>query len=121
MYFFYAGNFLDPEKDLFDHKDDNNGNNVKFSLRKPSHPEDDLCYIYPGKAESLAACTFNSTSKTFLVIHGWTVSRKQPVETCLPSLPQGFCLLCTTLETGGAIFDQNLVLSCLTGYITDKQ
>lgn len=68
------GNFLDPEKDLFDHKDDNNGNNVKFSLRKPSHPEDDMCYIYPGKAESLAACTFNSTSKTFLVIHGWTVS-----------------------------------------------
>lgn len=68
------GNLLDPVKDLFEHRDDTNQSLVKFSLRKPSHPEDDLCYIHPGKAESLTACTFNSTSKTFLVIHGWTLS-----------------------------------------------
>ncbi|XP_056133872.1 lipoprotein lipase [Lampris incognitus] len=68
------GNFLDPLKDLFNHKDNTKGTVAKFSLRKPSQPEDDLCYLIPGKPESLAACTFNSTSKTFLVIHGWTVS-----------------------------------------------
>lgn len=69
------GNFLDPPIDPFADKDDNHHTVAKFSLRKPSHPDDDLCYIVPGKNESLAACTFNSTSKTFLVIHGWTVSR----------------------------------------------
>ncbi|KAM9357748.1 lipoprotein lipase [Symphorus nematophorus] len=68
------GNFLDPLKDLFDQKDDGNQSVAKFSLRKPSHPDDDLCYIIPGKPDSLTACTFNSTSKTFLVIHGWTLS-----------------------------------------------
>ncbi|XP_041861900.1 lipoprotein lipase [Melanotaenia boesemani] len=68
------GNFLDPLKDLFDHKDDGNASVAKFSLRKPSHPDDDLCYIIPGNPDTLAACTFNSTSKTFLVIHGWTLS-----------------------------------------------
>ncbi|KAG8003659.1 Lipoprotein lipase [Nibea albiflora] len=66
------GNFLDPLKDLLDPKDAANQTVAKFSLRKPSHPDDDLCYIVPGKPDSLAACTFNSTSKTFLVIHGWT-------------------------------------------------
>ena len=70
-----SGNFLDPLKDLIEHKDDANQTVAKFSLRKPSHPDDDLCYIVPGKPDSLAACTFNSSSKTFLVIHGWTVSR----------------------------------------------
>lgn len=68
------GNFLDPLKDLFDHKDERNQTSARFSLRKPSQPDDDLCYIVPGKPETLAACTFNSTSKTFLVIHGWTLS-----------------------------------------------
>lgn len=59
---------------MFEHKDDANQTFAKFSLRKASHPDDDLCYIVPGDRDSLAACTFNSTSKTFLVIHGWTVS-----------------------------------------------
>ncbi|XP_072295608.1 lipoprotein lipase [Eucyclogobius newberryi] len=67
-------NFLDPVKDLFEHRDEPNGSMVRFSLRKPSHPDDDLCFITPGKAESLSACAFNSTAKTFLVIHGWTLS-----------------------------------------------
>uniref|UniRef100_A0A3B4AR93 triacylglycerol lipase n=1 Tax=Periophthalmus magnuspinnatus TaxID=409849 RepID=A0A3B4AR93_9GOBI len=68
------GNFLDPVKDLFEHREDPNGSLVRFSLRKPSHPDDDLCFISPGKAESLSACAFNSSTKTFLVIHGWTLS-----------------------------------------------
>ncbi|KAL6107884.1 uncharacterized protein ACO6RY_18559 [Pungitius sinensis] len=67
-------NALDPPKDLFPHKDAGDRTVVKFSLRKPSRPDDDLCYIVPGRPDSLAACTFNSTSKTFLVIHGWTLS-----------------------------------------------
>ncbi|CAI5639785.1 lipoprotein lipase [Oreochromis niloticus] len=68
------GNFLDPVKAFFDHKAESNATVAKFSLRKPSHPDDDLCYIIPGKPDSLATCTFNSTSKTFLIIHGWTLS-----------------------------------------------
>ncbi|MEQ2225328.1 hypothetical protein ILYODFUR_016276 [Ilyodon furcidens] len=68
------GNFFDPLKDLFDDKNDHPATVAKFSLRNPSHPDDDLCYIIPGQPETLAACTFNSTSKTFLVIHGWTLS-----------------------------------------------
>ncbi|TMS20485.1 Lipoprotein lipase [Larimichthys crocea] len=68
------GNFLDPIKDVLDPKDGANQTVAKFSLRKPSDPDNDLCYIVPGKPDSLAACTFNSTSKTFLVIHGWTLS-----------------------------------------------
>lgn len=62
---------------MLDHsnKDEANQTFTKFSLRKPSRPDDDLCYIVPGRPDSLAACTFNSSSKTFLVIHGWTVSR----------------------------------------------
>ncbi|XP_061539161.1 lipoprotein lipase isoform X1 [Phycodurus eques] len=68
------GNFLHPIKDLFDQKHDANHTVARFSLRRPSRPEDDLCYILPGRAESLAACAFNGTAKTFLIIHGWTLS-----------------------------------------------
>ncbi|XP_077390279.1 lipoprotein lipase [Festucalex cinctus] len=67
------GNFLDPIKDLFEQKHDANQTVARFSLRRPSHPEDDLCYILPGRADSLVACAFNSTAKTFLIIHGWTL------------------------------------------------
>uniref|UniRef100_A0A9J7YSY5 PLAT domain-containing protein n=1 Tax=Cyprinus carpio carpio TaxID=630221 RepID=A0A9J7YSY5_CYPCA len=35
---------------------------------------DDVCYIVRGKPETLSSCNFKNTSKTFLVIHGWTVS-----------------------------------------------
>uniref|UniRef100_A0A7N8XPI7 Lipoprotein lipase-like n=1 Tax=Mastacembelus armatus TaxID=205130 RepID=A0A7N8XPI7_9TELE len=58
---------------LIEHKDDNYHPVTKFSLRTSSHPDDDLCYIVPGKPDSLAACSFNSTSKTFLIIHGWAL------------------------------------------------
>ncbi|KAF3690952.1 Lipoprotein lipase [Channa argus] len=68
----FLGNF--PLENLFDDKGDSHQTVAKFSLRRPSHPDDDLCYIFPGKPDSLAACTFNTASKTFLVIHGWTLS-----------------------------------------------
>ncbi|XP_061883641.1 LOW QUALITY PROTEIN: lipoprotein lipase [Entelurus aequoreus] len=68
------GNFLDPLQDVLDQKPEVNQTAARFSLRRPSNPEDDLCYILPGRAESLATCAFNSTAKTFLVIHGWTLS-----------------------------------------------
>ncbi|XP_014375053.1 lipoprotein lipase isoform X2 [Alligator sinensis] len=46
----------------------------KFSLRTPAIPDEDICYLVPGQKDSLAHCSFNHTSKTFLVIHGWTVT-----------------------------------------------
>ncbi|XP_061539162.1 lipoprotein lipase isoform X2 [Phycodurus eques] len=74
------GNFLHPIKDLFDQKHDANHTVARFSLRRPSRPEDDLCYILPGRAESLAACAFNGTAKTFLIIHGWTETTNIPLD-----------------------------------------
>ncbi|XP_030639366.1 lipoprotein lipase [Chanos chanos] len=65
-------NFLEPLNDLF-HRKDANKTYAKFSLRKPSQPEEDVCYIVPNEPDSLSNCAFNSTAKTFLVIHGWTV------------------------------------------------
>ncbi|KAL4658864.1 lipoprotein lipase-like [Arapaima gigas] len=47
---------------------------VRFSLRRPSDPSDDVCYVVTGRPDSLSSCNFNATSKTFLVIHGWTVT-----------------------------------------------
>ncbi|KAL2294565.1 hypothetical protein Nmel_008302 [Mimus melanotis] len=46
----------------------------KFSLRMPAEPDEDVCYLVPGQVDSLAQCNFNHTSKTFVVIHGWTVT-----------------------------------------------
>ncbi|KAG5276108.1 hypothetical protein AALO_G00127980 [Alosa alosa] len=46
----------------------------KFALRTAEVPDDDLCYIEPGQVESIVECEFNSEAKTFIVIHGWTVT-----------------------------------------------
>ena len=46
----------------------------KFALRSSDEPEDDLCYIVPGQQQTIKECNFNQDSKTFIVIHGWTVS-----------------------------------------------
>ncbi|KAG9343205.1 hypothetical protein JZ751_014184 [Albula glossodonta] len=56
--------------------EENRSNETKFSLRTASEPEEDNCYVTPGKPESLYNCSYNFslTSKTFLVIHGWTVT-----------------------------------------------
>ncbi|KAL8202952.1 UNVERIFIED_CONTAM: hypothetical protein K2H54_032679 [Gekko kuhli] len=45
----------------------------KFSLRKPEQPDEDTCFLVPGQENSLTQCRFNHTSKTFVVIHGWSV------------------------------------------------
>ncbi|KAL1023096.1 hypothetical protein UPYG_G00036360 [Umbra pygmaea] len=73
----YSITILDNFMDNFEDLTQNNKANfsyAKFSLRKPSMPDNDICYVVPGIAESLKECKFKSTSKTFLVIHGWTVS-----------------------------------------------
>uniref|UniRef100_W5M792 triacylglycerol lipase n=1 Tax=Lepisosteus oculatus TaxID=7918 RepID=W5M792_LEPOC len=64
-------NSLEPQEHAADASD---SALTRFSLRKPSDPEDDVCYVGPSKPDSLSACSFNHTSKTFLIIHGWTVS-----------------------------------------------
>jgi lipoprotein lipase len=45
----------------------------KFALRTPEDTVEDTCLLIPGIAESVANCHFNHSSKTFVVIHGWTV------------------------------------------------
>ncbi|XP_076847789.1 lipoprotein lipase isoform X2 [Brachyhypopomus gauderio] len=70
----FHDNFLEPLKNLFPQRVEVHGIHAKFSLRNPSCPDDDVCYIVPGREETLGNCRFNSTAKTFLVIHGWTVS-----------------------------------------------
>lgn len=46
----------------------------KFSLRTADTPDDDMCYIVPGRPETIKECNFNSETQTFIVIHGWTVT-----------------------------------------------
>ncbi|KAK6314294.1 lipoprotein lipase [Coregonus clupeaformis] len=46
----------------------------KFSLRTAAIPDDDLCYIVPGQPLTIPECEFNPGYKTFVVIHGWTVT-----------------------------------------------
>lgn len=46
----------------------------KFALRTIEEPEEDLCYIAPGQQDTIKECNFNPDTKTFIVIHGWTVS-----------------------------------------------
>ncbi|XP_007425898.1 lipoprotein lipase [Python bivittatus] len=45
----------------------------KFSLRIPENPVEDVCHLVPGQETSVADCNFNHTSKTFVIVHGWTV------------------------------------------------
>ncbi|CAL8253673.1 unnamed protein product [Merluccius merluccius] len=46
----------------------------KFSLRTADEPDDDLCYLVAGDPESIQDCGFNSSTQTFVIIHGWTVT-----------------------------------------------
>ncbi|XP_026536394.1 lipoprotein lipase isoform X2 [Notechis scutatus] len=61
-----SGNVIENEKDF-------SSIESKFSLRTPEKPEEDLCHLVPGQETSVADCSFNHTSKTFVIIHGWTV------------------------------------------------
>lgn len=58
-------------------KPDFNSIESKFSLRTSEYPEEDICYVVPGQETTVAKCNFNHTSKTFMVIHGWTVRGSQ--------------------------------------------
>nr|XP_033790561.1 endothelial lipase isoform X2 [Geotrypetes seraphini] len=44
--------------------------NTCFSLDLP----EEGCYLLAGQDKSIEHCNFNSTAKTFFVIHGWTMS-----------------------------------------------
>uniref|UniRef100_A0A8C6Q5U1 Lipoprotein lipase n=1 Tax=Nothobranchius furzeri TaxID=105023 RepID=A0A8C6Q5U1_NOTFU len=47
----------------------------KFSLRTAELPEDDICYLVPGRPETIKECEFNAETQTFIMIHGWTVQQ----------------------------------------------
>lgn len=47
---------------------------IKYNMRKSFDLEDDGCYLIPGSKESIRGCGFNTSSKTILIIHGWTMS-----------------------------------------------
>lgn len=46
----------------------------KFSRRTEEIPDEDECYIVPGKPETIKECGFNNETQTFIIIHGWTVT-----------------------------------------------
>ncbi|XP_048469836.1 lipoprotein lipase-like [Rhincodon typus] len=56
------------------HIEDLNSIKTRFSLQRVWKPDENLCYIIPGQESSLSKCNFNSTTNTFLIIHGWSVS-----------------------------------------------
>ncbi|NXW51379.1 LIPE lipase, partial [Nyctiprogne leucopyga] len=47
---------------------------VKFHLRTSPDTEEEGCALTIGHHECLEECEFNVTAKTFLIIHGWTMS-----------------------------------------------
>uniref|UniRef100_A0A673H7G9 triacylglycerol lipase n=1 Tax=Sinocyclocheilus rhinocerous TaxID=307959 RepID=A0A673H7G9_9TELE len=47
---------------------------IKYNMRKSLDLDDDGCYLQPGKKESIEECGFNTSVKTILIIHGWTMS-----------------------------------------------
>ncbi|XP_032069587.1 lipoprotein lipase [Thamnophis elegans] len=63
-----------PSRNIIENEKDFSGIESKFSLRIPERPDEDVCLLVPGQETSVADCNFNHTSKTFVVIHGWTVT-----------------------------------------------
>ncbi|KAF6088251.1 lipase G, endothelial type [Phyllostomus discolor] len=47
---------------------------VRFNLRTSEDPEHEGCYLSFGHNQTLEDCGFNTTAKTFFIIHGWTMS-----------------------------------------------
>ncbi|PIO24603.1 hypothetical protein AB205_0197960, partial [Aquarana catesbeiana] len=66
--------FWNAAANIFGKKTDFKDIESKFALRTPNEPDEDTCYLIPGQEHSIAECNFNQTSKTFVVIHGWTVT-----------------------------------------------
>ncbi|KAG8456844.1 hypothetical protein GDO86_002578 [Hymenochirus boettgeri] len=46
--------------------------NIRFNAHFSKH--EDGCYLIPGQDDCLGTCNYNTTAKTFIVIHGWTMS-----------------------------------------------
>ncbi|KAM8961871.1 endothelial lipase [Pelodytes ibericus] len=46
---------------------------VRFNVHFSTNPEEG-CFLNPGQDECLQQCSYNTTAKTFIVIHGWTMS-----------------------------------------------
>ncbi|XP_051892592.1 putative endothelial lipase isoform X2 [Pristis pectinata] len=47
---------------------------TKFNLQSSTSTDEKDCAIIAGVSESLGKCNFNRTSKTFIIIHGWTTT-----------------------------------------------
>ena len=47
---------------------------VRYDLRRSADLDHEGCLLRPGQSECLQECGFNSTTKTIILIHGWTVS-----------------------------------------------
>ncbi|XP_067839644.1 endothelial lipase-like isoform X1 [Heptranchias perlo] len=47
---------------------------TKFNLQSSKNTDEKECDIIAGVGESLVECSFNTTSKTFIIIHGWTTT-----------------------------------------------
>ncbi|XP_041698409.2 lipoprotein lipase [Coregonus clupeaformis] len=47
---------------------------TKFSVRSAKEPEEDLCYLVPGKKDTATQCGFDTSLPTFVIIHGWSVA-----------------------------------------------
>ncbi|KAH0627817.1 hypothetical protein JD844_008270 [Phrynosoma platyrhinos] len=47
---------------------------VKFNVRVSTNPEDKGCYLTIGEDQHLEDCKFNTSAKSFFIIHGWTMS-----------------------------------------------
>ncbi|KAL2092610.1 hypothetical protein ACEWY4_012408 [Coilia grayii] len=47
---------------------------IKYDFRKSLDLDEEGCILHPEKRGGLVECGFNSTAKTILIIHGWTMS-----------------------------------------------
>ena len=52
---------------------------IKYNMRKSLDLEQEGCHLQPGNTEGLQECGFNTTAKTILIIHGWTVNNNNVV------------------------------------------
>lgn len=71
---------------------------MRFGLRSSPHAGEDGCALAIGQRQCLEDCKFNLTAKTFFIIHGWTVSAKNP----------GRCVVCPRSERANGLCRQNV-------------
>lgn len=56
---------------------------IKYNMRKSEDLDDEGCFLHPGHREALQQCGFNTTARTILIIHGWTVSTRTHTHACI--------------------------------------